>query len=232
MDQKAARFLAKTNIQPTDVLYILHSNRRTTFYLTDGSVRETYLPLKHLLNALPRGNFLNINKGTVIAVAAIDKIENDQYTMRDGRVFRGRRRAAGEHKLNRRRLNDRSLPEYHLVDETVRERFSNMDRCPLPIAVVEMIYNLSGQPVDYVFRYCNEALAKLEGRTVDGILDRSFRELFDRDGRKWIKSFDEVARGMGEQVIRDLNPYTNKPTCFHCFCPLPGYCACVITADE
>ena len=62
MYQKAVRFLSRNKIKPTEILYIKHIDRKSQVCLKNGDVYDSYLPLKVLLDALPKGAFLNITR--------------------------------------------------------------------------------------------------------------------------------------------------------------------------
>lgn len=228
MDQKAARFLAKTQVQPGDVLYFIRKERKTILYLTNGEQVETYIPVKHLLSALPKGAFLNITKGVVVSAAEIARIDGSVYVMSDGRCFTGRRRGAGEHKSNRHALENRVIPEHRLMEETIAQRFSVLDEHMLAFCVVQMVLNAKGHGVDFVFRYCNKAMARTEGRQIEEILDHSFREIFGDLDRKWLAVCHDVATTGTPRVVRDYHPATGQPVTGFCYQPLAGFCACTL----
>ncbi len=232
MDQKAAKFLTKMQVRPKDILYFIREDRKSVIYLADGRQLDTYIPIKYLLSALPKGAFLNITKGVVVAAAEIVHIEGGVYTMSDGRRFMGRRRGAGEHKSNRRILENRVLPENRLVAETVAQRFSVLDHHILPCCVVQLVFNSEGRGVDFVFRYCNQALARAEGWNLENILDRSFFDIFDDDNRTWFAVYHHVATTGKPRVVRGPHPKAGYPVSVYCYQPLEGYCACTIIRDE
>lgn len=232
MDQKAAKFFTKMNVRPKDVRYLIREGRKIAIYLTDGRRLDTYIPIKHLLSALPKGAFLNITKGVVVSVAEISKINGSIYVMSDGRSFTGRRRAAGEHKTNRHALENHVIPEHRLVTETIAQRFSVLDHHVLPCCVVQLVLNTEGRGVDFVFRYCNQALARMEGWEVEHILDQSFFDVFDDASRTWFAVYHHVATTGESRVVRGPHPKAGYHINVYCYRPLDGYCACTIVPDE
>lgn len=232
MDQRAAKFLTKMRVRPKDILYFVREDRKTVVYLTDGRRVDTYIPVKYLLSALPKGAFLNITKGVVVSAAEILRIESGTYVMSDGRSFSGRRRGAGEHKSNRHALENRVIPEHRLVAETVAQRFSVLDEHILPCCVVQMVLNSAGHGVDFVFRYCNKAMARLEGREIEEILDHSFFEVFQDDDRTWLAIYHDVATNGAPRMVRERHPKTGYMINVYCYQPLEGYCACTMVPGE
>lgn len=224
MDQKALKFLNKTKLKPADILYFIREDRQTVIYLTSGGKLETYIPMKYLLAALPRGAFLNITKGVDVSTAEIASINGSVYTMRNGQQFTGRRRGSGEHKTNRHMLENRVIPENRVVSATVSERFSVLDRFPLATCVIEMVVNTVGVGVDFVVRYCNEAFLEQEGVTYEEAIDRSFFELFPGTDRKWLSAYSDIAANGETQVIRHTDAKTGDRIQVYCYQPMPGYC--------
>lgn len=228
MIQKATRFLSKTKLKPADILYIQHEGRKTSIHLTNGNKLETYVPTKYLLAALPDGAFLNINKGLVIAADAIASIENGVYTLKNGERFAGRRRAAGEHKNNRLRLENRSTPIKNKPPESITEQFSVMDKLPLPLCVIELVFNSAGHGMDLIFRYGNESMLSGGWKKTEQLLNHSFYEIFQKSSHKWMVTFADVALNGTSHSIDHYDELSGKQVTIHCFQPTEGFCACMI----
>lgn len=224
MYQKAVRFLSRNNINPNDIIYVKHVERKTQVYLKNGNVISTYLPLKVILDALPTGAFLNITKGVVISAAEIKKIEGNIYTMSDGSVFRGRVRGAGEHKANRKNLEKHVIPSSRISAETINERFSVLNNSPLATCVIEAVFNTAGHGVDFIYRYANAALANLEKIRVDDMIDRSAYDVFKRINHKWIETYTAVAVDGANRIFEDTNIRSGKIVTAVCSQPLPNFC--------
>jgi len=232
MDKKVVEFFTKNKLKHSEILYITRNGRKTTLTLIDGRILETYIPVKYLLAALPRGGFVNINKGIVISAAEIKSIDGNTYTMNNGKVFQGRVRAAGQHKANRQLIENKVIQYDRLISETIFEQFSIMDNLPLPFCVVEIEFNTAGHSVDFIFRYCNEAMAKHEGLTREEILDRSYYDLFHTEDIKWLSAFSEVAINGQPLSVADIHPVKQKPLTVHCFQPAESFCACLMIPEE
>ena len=46
--------------------------------------------------------------------------------------------------------------------------------------VVELVLDSDGQPVDWIYRYCNQAFADIKEFRMDAMLDHSFLSLFPK----------------------------------------------------
>ena len=61
MGVQAKRFLEKHNINSTNLLYITKNGRKSVMHLEDGSIVETFLPIKTIMEELPEDTFGCIN---------------------------------------------------------------------------------------------------------------------------------------------------------------------------
>lgn len=64
--------------------------------------------------------------------------------------------------------------------------------------VVELVLDSDGQPVDWIYRYCNQAFADIKEFRMDAMLDHSFLSLFPKADEKWLRVYYQAA-------------YENKP---------------------
>ncbi len=227
MEQKAHRFLIKENIKPTDILYFVRHDRKTVLYLIDGTQRETYLPVKYLLAALPDHQFLNITKGVVISTSAIYEIEGSVYTMVDGRQFIGRKRGAGEHRLNRHLL-ETGFEQQPLLSQTIAQQFSILDRSPMACCVVQLLTNTAGHTVDFVFRYCNQAMLNWEDCQEEELLDHSFYDLHQHWNHRWLAIYTDVALNGASRVVTEFDQKHQCPVTVFCYQPMDSYCVCCL----
>ncbi|MEE1411060.1 MAG: hypothetical protein U0J83_03460 [Bulleidia sp.] len=56
--------------------------------------------------------------------------------------------------------------------------FQTFDTSPVPYAVLEIVLNENGNPIDGIYRYCNQAFADLKGYSLTAIMDQSFSKLY------------------------------------------------------
>ena len=57
---------------------------------------------------------------------------------------------------------------------------------PLAFCIIELVFDAEGHGVDFVFRYCNDEMAVVEGIPVSEMLNRSFYEVFENGDKKWL----------------------------------------------
>lgn len=232
MNEKAIRFLNKKGLKATDILYFKREGRKTVLSLTNGAQLQTYIPVKYLLSAMPKGAFLNITKGLVISAWQVKSINGNVYTLSNGQQFTGRVRGGGEHRANRKRLEEHVMPEARLSAQTIYERFAVMDASPLAFCVIELVYNTAGHSVDFVFRYCNRALADLEGYPLEELLDHSYYDVYQDPDLKWLDAMTDVIQNGTLRVVDDINAITGKPVSAICTRVMEGFCICILVEGK
>lgn len=235
-DKRVAGLLRRHHILPQDIKYMVHSDQRTVLYLLDGRQITSTLPLKVIYGSLSDREFWSIQKGIVVSVRNTVSIDDSGvYTMVDGKTFKGRSRNPAEHKRRRDMLNlpmsknryaDSKLPQ-KLLQQCVLLENATMAFC-----VIELIFSENGHSFDFVFRYCNKEMENLEGMSVENILGHSFYEVFPRGDQKWIVPYADVAVNGTSKCIHDYSPEIQRDLTIHCFQPMPGYCACLLSPTD
>lgn len=232
MNDKINRFFISENINSEDIKYIVHSGKKTAIFLINGKISETWISLKDIYAFLPQDKFLNIQKGIVVNASRIVNISSDGiYTMIDGHTFQGRKRCLSEHKKIRKALGLEFYPSpsgKYVPPLRLLEKCTLLDDMPLAFCVIELVFDENGHGVDFVFRYCNEKMAEVEGVPVSEMLNRSFYEVFKNGDKKWLISYADVALNGNNRILTDYSPEIDKHLTIYCYQPNPGYCACVL----
>ena len=153
MESKINNFLKKHNFQVSDIMYFVRDGRKSSIHLSDTKVISTYIPIKTFLDFFRADFFITINKGITVNTAYIKSISGGIYTMCDGTEFKGRTRFPNQHKINSKKIVHTAM-----LTDKIPELFSVMDKSPIPFTVIQLIFNEGGQSVDFVFRYCNNAM--------------------------------------------------------------------------
>ncbi len=156
---------------------------------------------------------------------------NGIYTMTDGHTFQGRKRSLSEHRKIRKKLglassvlsSDDYIPPLGLL-----EKCTLLDKMPLAFCVIELVFDEKGHGVDFVFRYCNEMMADVEGIPISEMINRSFYEVFENGDKKWLVTYADVALNGNKHTLTDYSPEIDKHLTIYCYQPIPGYCACIL----
>ena len=232
MRYNVLHFFERKNIDIANILYLTRQNPHTKITFFDGKEILTAIPVKEIAIYLPDEEFVNITKGILLRKSQIVNISDDGlYTMTDGSVFQGRKRNISQHKQLRQALGlskEQDAKAEKMIPLELLEKCSILNDMPLAFCVIELVFDANGRGVDFVFRYCNEEMAVVEGIPVSEMLNNSFYEVFKNGDKKWLITYADVALNGTKVVLHDYSPEIGKDLSIYCFQPHPGYCACIL----
>ena len=232
MRYNVLHFFERKNIDIANILYLTRQNPHTKITFFDGKEILTAIPVKEIAIYLPDEEFVNITKGILLRKSQIVNISDDGlYTMTDGSVFQGRKRNISQHKQLRQALGlskEQDAKAEKMVPLELLEKCSILNDMPLAFCVIELVFDANGRGVDFVFRYCNEEMAVVEGIPVSEMLNNSFYEVFKNGDKKWLVIYADVALNGTKVILHDYSPEIGKDLSIYCFQPHPGYCACIL----
>lgn len=232
MRYNVLHFFERKNIDIANILYLTRQNPHTKITFFDGKEILTAIPVKEIAIYLPDEEFVNITKGILLRKSQIVNISGDGlYTMTDGSVFQGRKRNISQHKQLRQALGlskEQDAKAEKMIPFELLEKCSILNDMPLAFCVIELVFDANGRGVDFVFRYCNEEMAVVEGIPVSEMLNNSFYEVFKNGDKKWLVTYADVALNGTKVILHDYSPEIGKELTIYCFQPHPGYCACIL----
>ena len=232
MRYNVLHFFERKNIDISNILYLTRQNPDTKITFFDGKEILTAIPVKEIAIYLPDEEFVNITKGVLLRKSQIVNISGDGlYTMTDGSVFQGRKRNISQHKQLRQALGlskEQDAKAEKMIPFELLEKCSILNDMPLAFCVIELVFDANGRGVDFVFRYCNEEMAVVEGIPVSEMLNNSFYEVFKNGDKKWLVTYADVALNGTKVILHDYSPEIGKDLSIYCFQPHPGYCACIL----
>ena len=235
MRYNVPHFFERKNIDISDILYLTRQNPDTKITFFDGKEILTAIPVKEIAIYLPDEEFVNITKGVLLRKSQIVNISDDGlYTMTDGSVFQGRKRNISQHKQLRQALGlskEQDKKTEKMIPLELLEKCSILNDMPLAFCVIELVFDANGRGVDFVFRYCNEEMAAVEGIPVSEMLNHSFYEVFENGDKKWLVTYADVALNGTKVILHDYSPEIGKDLTIYCFQPHPGYCACILIPE-
>ena len=232
MRYNVLHFFERKNIDISNILYLTRQNPLTKITFFDGKEILTAIPVKEIAIYLPDEEFVNITKGILLRKSQIVNISDDGlYAMTDGSVFQGRKRNISQHKQLRQALGlskEQDAKAEKMIPFELLEKCSILNDMPLAFCVIELVFDANGRGVDFVFRYCNEEMAVVEGIPVSEMLNNSFYEVFENGDKKWLVTYADVALNGKKVILHDYSPEIGKDLTIYCFQPHPGYCACIL----
>lgn len=106
--------------------------------------------------------------------------------------------------------NPTDIEEYH-------QHYKCFDNIPIAFTDIEMIFNEESQAVDWILRYGNEALARLEECPLDVLIGNTFGSIFPNMDSKWLRSYEHsVLYGETLEIV-DYSPEVDKYLRIVCF---------------
>ena len=235
MRYNVLHFFERKNIDISNILYLTRQNPLTKITFFDGKEILTAIPVKEIAIYLPDEKFVNITKGILLRKSQIVNISDDGlYAMTDGSVFQGRKRNISQHKQLRQTLGlskEQNEKAEKMIPLELLEKCSILNDMPLAFCVIELVFDANGRGVDFVFRYCNEEMAVVEGIPVSEMLNNSFYKVFENGDKKWLVTYADVALNGTKVILHDYSPEIGKELTIYCFQPHPGYCACILIPE-
>lgn len=230
MDEELLMLFIENGVTERDITYIAREDGRAVIHLVDGRTLETGGSLVSLMPSLTSDDYIRVNRGAIVSKRHIAQITDNIYTMTDGTSFEGSAVGSEEHDLNRQNLLDERGLQTNAVPWDFIERFSVLDRMPLPFGVIELQVDDEGT-VDFTVRYCNDRMAEFWNRDIDDLVGRRFEDMFGKDENGRLAGFADVAVNGEPRTIRDSFGHMDGDVTVHCYQPLKGYCACIILGE-
>ena len=221
----------KIVLSVSSVLYVLMIGKKAEIHVSGGKVYETRLGLGQLEEALGEG-FLKVHRGCLVSAMAIHDI-TDTVNLSSGESLEYARRKRGAiieqfRAIQRsviRGFSDDGIPG---TQEEYRAHYASFEELPFAFADIEMVFDEQRHAVDWIFRYGNPALAKLEKLPLERLMGSSFGSLFCNMDAKWLRCYERaVLYGEALEIV-DYSPEIDTWLKITCFPTFRGHCGCIL----
>ena len=213
------------------ILYVLMSEKAAEIHVAGGKIYETRRKLSELEEALGDG-FIKAHRGCLVSVMAIHDI-TDHINLNNGEsliyTLRKKKQIIAQFQEAQKRLisgfTRDGIPE---TEEEYRAYYRSFDAMPFAFADIEMVFDEERRAVDWIFRYGNPALAKLEQLPLEKLMGSSFGSLFANMDAKWLRLYERATLHGETLEVMDYSPEIDawlKVTCFPTF---KGHCGCIL----
>ena len=214
-----------------DILYLSLSGRKTAIHITGDRIYETYTPIDELAKNLG-STFIRVDRCYLVSAKAIHDVTKTIDLINGESLDYARRRKreiVEQLRIERQKIgqtlerNDApaSAEEYH-------EHYKSFDAMPFAFTDIEMVFDEERRAVDWIFRYANPALAKLEKLPLESLIDHSFGSLFANMDAKWLRVYERTALYGETLEITDYSPEIDTELKIICFPTFPGHCGCML----
>ena len=221
----------KVVLNVSTILYVLMMRNTADIHVSGGTVYKTRMTFREIEEKLGDG-FIKIHRGGIVSAMAIHDI-TDKINLSNG-----------ESLIYTQRMKKQIIEQFHakqkfiissfshagipVTDEEYRRHYSSFENLPFAFTDIEMIFNEKRHAVDWIFRYGNPALAKLEKMPLEQLIGSSFGSLFSNMDSKWLRSY-ERATLYGETLeIIDYSPEIDTYLKVICFPTFKGHCGCIL----
>lgn len=213
------------------ILYILVVGKNAQIYCLAGKIYETRMSLRDLEKELGDG-FIKIHRGCLVSAMAIHDITDTinlnngdslEYTVRKKKQIIQQFLTQQKSMINS--FNVLGTPN---TEEEYFKYYRSFDNMPFAFADIEMVFNDEKRAVDWIFRYGNAALAKLEKLPLDKLIGSSFSSLFSNMSSKWLKAYERVALYNETLEMIDFSPEIESYLKVTCFPTFKGHCGCIL----
>ena len=213
----------KVLVPVDEIMYLTVEARKTKITKKDGSAVRTNRSLKDIYAELPEDEFSSINRGIVVSRAFVKQEKNGLITMKDGTEFKRRVRSD--------RVKEK--PKAVRIQTATRELPAGeldwwLGNLPMPMCILELVYQSREGTAEFTVRYCNRAMEQLEGVLFREVQNRPVSAMKGIGSEKWLTIFADVAINGSSRVLEDL--WENGSFMrIHCYQPQSGCCAVVLT---
>ena len=213
------------------VLYVLMTGKNAEIHAAGGKVYRTKMSLSELEAQLGDG-FIKVHRGCLVSAMAIHNV-TDEINLSNGETLAYTLRKKNEiiaqlHEKRRRIVRGFSTEGLPVSPEEYRRHYSSFECLPFAFADIEMVFDEEKHAVDWIFRYGNPALARLEKLPLERLIGSSFGSLFSNMDAKWLRCY-ERATLYGELLeMVDYSPEIDTYLNVICFPTFKGHCGCIL----
>lgn len=213
------------------ILYVIMVGKNAEIHVTGGVVYRTRMTLGELETRLGKA-FIKVHRGCIVSAMAIYDV-TDRINLCNGESLEYAKRKKNviiqQLDSNKRSLiSSFSKDGIPVTPEEYRRHYSSFDSMPFAFADIEMVFDEKRHAVDWIFKYGNPALAKLEDVPLEKLVGSSFASLFENMDSKWLRLY-ERATIYGETLETiDYSPEIDKYLKVTCFPTFKGHCGCIL----
>lgn len=213
------------------ILYIEMKRNYAELHVSQDEIYKTRMTMTELQERL-KDEFILVHRSTLVAAKAIHEV-GDKIYLSNGEAldYVVRKRKAIREQLwekQKRLIGSFAAEEIPRTEEEYRGYYRSFEHMPFAFTDIEMVFDEKKHAVDWIFRYGNEALAKLEKLSLEQMIGKSFGTLFSNMDSKWLRSY-ERATLYGEKLeIIDYSPEIDTYLKVICFPTFQGHCGCIL----
>ena len=213
------------------ILYVLMVGKNAEIHIFGDKIYTTRMNLGELEEKLGDG-FIKVHRGCLVSAKAIHDI-TDSINLCNGESLIYTIRKKNEiidqlHAKQKSMINSFIGEGMPMTEEEYHRHYSSFEHLPFAFADIEMIFNEERHAVDWIFRYGNPALAKLEKLPLDQLIGSTFGSLFSNMDSKWLRGYERAVLYGETLEIIDYSPEIDTYLKVICFPTFRGHCGCML----
>ena len=213
------------------ILYVIMKRNNAEIHVNGDKVYTARMALCEIEEQLGDG-FITVRRGCLVSVMAIYDVK-DRIYLCNGESLRYvvRKKKAVRALLSEKQkkliagFNVDGIPK---TEEEYRNHYRSFEHLPFAFTDIEMVFDEERRAVDWIFRYGNSALARLEKLPLDKLIGSSFGSLFSNMDSKWLRSYECVTLYGETLEIIDYSPEIDTYLDVICFPTFKGHCGCLL----
>ena len=221
----------KVELDSNSILYIMMKRDKATIHASGNRIYDTWISLCELKKSLG-DEFLMVGRGCLISAMAIHDIKK-KVNLINGESLsyppRKKKQLIQEFRLKQKEIVSRidrdNCPK---TPEEYRRYYSGFEKMPFAFTDIEMIFDEEKHAADWIFRYGNQALEKLEKVPLEQMIGSTFGSLFVNMDSRWLCSYERATLYREELEMMDYSPEINSYLKIICFPTFPGHCGCIL----
>ncbi len=221
----------KILLNTSTILYVIMNGNNAIIHITGGTIYKTRITFTEIEKALGN-NFIKIHRGGLVSAMAIHEI-TDKIILNNGETLIYTIRKKNQiieqfHKIQKSIINNFNQDGIPITPEEYKKYYESFESLPFAFTDIELIFNDKIQAVDWIFRYGNPALAKLEKVSLEKLVGHSFGSVFPNMDSKWLQAYTRATLYGETLEIIDYSPEIDTYLKVICFPTFKGHCGCII----
>ena len=218
-------------LRVSTILYVLMNGKYANIHVLGDQVYRTTMTLGEIEEKIGDG-FLRVHRGCLVAVMAIHNV-TDTINLSNGESLGYTARKKGEIMKTLRNAQQDVIRGFQnhgvpMTDDEYHDYYRSFDQLPFAFTDIEMVFDEEKRAVDWIFRYGNPELARLEKLPLDRLIGNSFGSLFSNMDSKWLRSYERAVLYGEKLELIDYSPEIDTNLKVTCFPAFPGHCGCIL----
>lgn len=217
------------NVAIDRILYVLMKRNDAEVHVYGGKVYVTRRSYGEFVKELGE-DFMEIRRGCLVSAIAIQEVTKQGVELINGDILKYTARRKKEIISVMQEKKQRIISGYsrNMSFEEYRKHYISFENMPFAFTDIEIVFNGENKAVDWIFRYGNEALAKLEKLPLEKLMGSSFGSLFSNMDTKWLRNYKRSAI-YGELLETvDYSPEIDTYLKIISFPTFNGHCGCIL----